>query len=132
MAPMRKGVFPLTGVPGLPQVLKDKLHGAIDVRQSVMSVNKKAQRVDLDTEENIYHLKVLVGTGAGAGGIGWPPPGSPPPQLAPVPQIKSPELFASWVSSLCSHHQGERPEPCPTAGPAGRTPTNAQVGGTSG
>ncbi|XP_062485735.1 oxysterol-binding protein-related protein 7 isoform X6 [Pezoporus occidentalis] len=66
-------------------VLKGKLHGAIDVRLSVMSVNKKAQRVDLDTEENIYHLK-----------------------------IKSPELFSSWVSSLCSHHQGERGDP---AGP---------------
>ncbi|NWW88460.1 OSBL7 protein, partial [Rhynochetos jubatus] len=78
-------------------VLKGKLHGAIDVRQSVMSVNKKAQRVDLDTEENIYHLK-----------------------------IKSPELFASWVSSLCSHHQGEPPAPCPRAGTAGKTPTNAQ------
>ncbi|NWZ87428.1 OSBL7 protein, partial [Poecile atricapillus] len=75
-------------------VLKGKLHGAIDVRQSVMSVNKKAQRVDLDTEDNIYHLK-----------------------------IKSPELFSSWVSSLCSHHQGERPEPCPPGGPAG---TNTQ------
>ncbi|XP_057270608.1 oxysterol-binding protein-related protein 7 isoform X4 [Pezoporus wallicus] len=72
-------------IPGLPQVLKGKLHGAIDVRLSVMSVNKKAQRVDLDTEENIYHLK-----------------------------IKSPELFSSWVSSLCSHHQGERGDP---AGP---------------
>ncbi|XP_030364855.1 oxysterol-binding protein-related protein 7 isoform X2 [Strigops habroptila] len=83
--PMRKGVFPLTGIPGLPQVLKGKLHGAIDVRQSVMSVNKKAQRVDLDTEENIYHLK-----------------------------IKSPELFSSWVSSLCSHHQGERGGPTGT------------------
>ncbi|XP_077046978.1 oxysterol-binding protein-related protein 7 isoform X3 [Agelaius phoeniceus] len=64
-------------------VLKGKLHGAIDVRQSVMSVNKKAQRVDLDTEDNIYHLK-----------------------------IKSPEVFSSWVSSLCSHHHGERPGPC--------------------
>ncbi|XP_064895766.1 oxysterol-binding protein-related protein 7 isoform X4 [Columba livia] len=74
-------------------VLKGKLHGSIDVRQSVMSINKKAQRVDLDTEENIYHLK-----------------------------IKSPELFASWVSSLCSHHQGEGPR----GGPAGRTPPNAQ------
>ncbi|NXQ26992.1 OSBL7 protein, partial [Alaudala cheleensis] len=63
-------------------VLKGKLHGAIDVRQSVMSVNKKAQRVDLDTEDNIYHLK-----------------------------IKSPELFSSWVSSLCAHHHGERTEP---------------------
>ncbi|XP_033926224.1 oxysterol-binding protein-related protein 7 [Melopsittacus undulatus] len=69
-------------------VLKGKLHGAIDVRLAVMSVNKKAQRVDLDTEENIYHLK-----------------------------IKSPELFSSWVSSLCSHHQGEK------RGPAG---TNTQ------
>ncbi|NWU14151.1 OSBL7 protein, partial [Cephalopterus ornatus] len=76
-------------------VLKGKLHGAIDVRQSVMSVNKKAQRVDLDTEENIYHLK-----------------------------IKSPELFSSWVSSLCTHHHGEKP--CPMGGPGGRTPTNAQ------
>uniref|UniRef100_A0A674GCC7 PH domain-containing protein n=1 Tax=Taeniopygia guttata TaxID=59729 RepID=A0A674GCC7_TAEGU len=71
-------------------VLKGKLHGAIDVPQSVMSVNKKAQRVDLDTEDNIYHLK-----------------------------IKSPEAFSSWVSSLCAHHRGERPEPCPPAGPAG-------------
>lgn len=42
----------------LSQVLKGKLHGSIDIRLSVMSVNKKAQRVDLDTEENIYHLKV--------------------------------------------------------------------------
>ncbi|XP_066061411.1 oxysterol-binding protein-related protein 7 isoform X5 [Chamaea fasciata] len=70
-------------------VLKGKLHGAIDVRQSVMSVNKKAQRVDLDTEDNIYHLK-----------------------------IKSPEVFSSWVSSLCTHHHGERPEPCPPGGPS--------------
>ncbi|XP_065606082.1 oxysterol-binding protein-related protein 7 [Cyrtonyx montezumae] len=75
-------------------VLKGKLHGAIDIRQSVMSVNKKAQRVDLDTEENIYHLK-----------------------------IKSPELFASWVSSLCSHHHGESPDPL---APARRTPSTAQ------
>ncbi|KAI1230371.1 hypothetical protein IHE44_0010352, partial [Lamprotornis superbus] len=55
-------------------VLKGKLHGAIDVRQSVMSVNKKAQRVDLDTEDNIYHLKVPLrgwsrdGTGLGTSG----------------------------------------------------------------
>ncbi|NXU45289.1 OSBL7 protein, partial [Drymodes brunneopygia] len=77
-------------------VLKGKLHGAIDVRQSVMSVNKKAQRVDLDTEDNIYHLK-----------------------------IKSPELFSSWVSSLCSQHHGERPEPCPPGGPTG-TSTQGQ------
>ncbi|NXR86866.1 OSBL7 protein, partial [Hypocryptadius cinnamomeus] len=77
-------------------VLKGKLHGAIDVRQSVMSVNKKAQRVDLDTEDNIYHLK-----------------------------IKSPEVFSSWVSSLCSHHHGEPPGPCPPGGPTG-TSTQGQ------
>ncbi|KAM9112413.1 oxysterol-binding protein-related protein 7 isoform 3-T5 [Pangshura tecta] len=38
-------------------VLKGKLHGSVDVRLAVMSINRKAQRVDLDTEENIYHLK---------------------------------------------------------------------------
>uniref|UniRef100_A0A8D2IVB1 Oxysterol-binding protein n=1 Tax=Varanus komodoensis TaxID=61221 RepID=A0A8D2IVB1_VARKO len=59
-------------------VLKGKLHGSIDVRLSVMSVNKKAQRVDLDTEENIYHLK-----------------------------IKSQELFNNWVAKLCSHRQAD-------------------------
>ena len=40
------------------QIAKGKLHGSIDVRLSVMSINKKAQRIDLDTEDNIYHLKV--------------------------------------------------------------------------
>ncbi|KAF4805376.1 oxysterol-binding protein-related protein 7 [Turdus rufiventris] len=91
-------------------VLKGKLHGAIDVRQSVMSVNKKAQRVDLDTEDNIYHLKVPLkawsrdGTGLGTSGGD---------NLPLSPQIKTPELFSSWVSSLCTHHHGERPEPCP-------------------
>ncbi|XP_040213595.1 oxysterol-binding protein-related protein 6 isoform X1 [Rana temporaria] len=37
---------------------KGKLHGSIDVGLSVMSIKKKARRIDLDTEENIYHLKV--------------------------------------------------------------------------
>ncbi|XP_060636885.2 oxysterol-binding protein-related protein 7 isoform X1 [Anolis sagrei] len=60
-------------------VMKGKLHGSIDVRLSVMSVNKKAQRVDLDTEDNIYHLK-----------------------------IKSQELFNNWVAKLCSHRQAEK------------------------
>ncbi|XP_026566639.1 oxysterol-binding protein-related protein 7 isoform X4 [Pseudonaja textilis] len=60
-------------------VLKGKLHGSIDVCLSVISVNKKAQRVDLDTEENIYHLK-----------------------------IKSQELFNNWVAKLCLHRQAEK------------------------
>lgn len=86
-SPPRKGNFPLTAVPGPPQVLKGKLHGAIDVRQSVMSVNKKAQRVDLDTEDNIYHLKVC-GCPAAAGG-GWGVTSSPPPNR-PLSRRSSP------------------------------------------
>ena len=73
-----EGGLPLDGGPWAPQVLKGKLHGAIDVRQSVMSVNKKAQRVDLDTEENIYHLKVW-GHPLGAGGGAWRGLGCPFP-----------------------------------------------------
>ncbi|KAM9045833.1 oxysterol-binding protein-related protein 7 isoform 4-T4 [Megaptera novaeangliae] len=56
------------------KITKGKLHGSIDVRLSVMSINKKAQRIDLDTEDNIYHLK-----------------------------IKSQDLFQSWVAQLRAH-----------------------------
>uniref|UniRef100_A0A3Q3VS04 Oxysterol-binding protein n=1 Tax=Mola mola TaxID=94237 RepID=A0A3Q3VS04_MOLML len=51
-----------------------KLHGCIDVGLSVMSIKKKAMCIDLDTEDNIFHLKV-----------------------------KSPELFEEWVSKLRHH-----------------------------
>lgn len=53
---------------------KGKVHGRIDVGLSVMSIKKKAMCVDLDTEDNIYHLKV-----------------------------KAPELFEEWVSKLRHH-----------------------------
>ncbi|KAM8840510.1 oxysterol-binding protein-related protein 3-like [Spinachia spinachia] len=53
---------------------KEKLHGCIDVGLSVMSIKKKAMCIDLDTEDNIYHLKV-----------------------------KAPELFDEWVSKLRHH-----------------------------
>ncbi|XP_061574322.1 oxysterol-binding protein-related protein 3 isoform X5 [Cololabis saira] len=53
---------------------KGKLHGCIDVGLSVMAVKKKAKCIDLDAEENIYHLK-----------------------------IKSQELFDEWVSKLRHH-----------------------------
>ncbi|XP_068431075.1 oxysterol-binding protein-related protein 3-like isoform X2 [Clinocottus analis] len=53
---------------------KSKLHGCIDVGLSVMSIKKKVMCIDLDTEDNIYHLKV-----------------------------KSPELFEEWVSKLRHH-----------------------------
>ena len=42
----------------LHQIQKGKLHGSIDVGLSVMSIKKRARRIDLDTEEHIYHLKV--------------------------------------------------------------------------
>uniref|UniRef100_A0A665WIY3 Oxysterol-binding protein n=1 Tax=Echeneis naucrates TaxID=173247 RepID=A0A665WIY3_ECHNA len=41
---------------------KGKLHGLIDVGLSVMSIKKKAMCIDLDTEDNIYHLKVNLET----------------------------------------------------------------------
>lgn len=40
------------------QVEKGKLHGSIDVGLSVMAIKKKSKCIDLDAEENIYHLKV--------------------------------------------------------------------------
>uniref|UniRef100_A0A8C2KEW2 Oxysterol-binding protein n=1 Tax=Cyprinus carpio TaxID=7962 RepID=A0A8C2KEW2_CYPCA len=55
-------------------VEKGKLHGCIDVGLSVMAIKKKAKCIDLDAEENIYHLK-----------------------------IKSQELFDEWVSKLRHH-----------------------------
>uniref|UniRef100_A0A665X7Q0 Oxysterol-binding protein n=1 Tax=Echeneis naucrates TaxID=173247 RepID=A0A665X7Q0_ECHNA len=55
-------------------IQKGKLHGSIDVGLSVMSIKKKARRIDLDTEEHIYHLKV-----------------------------KSQEIFDAWVSKLRHH-----------------------------
>uniref|UniRef100_A0A8C5N6A0 Oxysterol-binding protein n=1 Tax=Gouania willdenowi TaxID=441366 RepID=A0A8C5N6A0_GOUWI len=53
---------------------KGKLHGCIDVGLSVMAIKKKAMCIDLDAEQNIYHLK-----------------------------IKSQELFDEWVSKLRHH-----------------------------
>uniref|UniRef100_A0A8C1U0S1 Oxysterol binding protein-like 6 n=1 Tax=Cyprinus carpio TaxID=7962 RepID=A0A8C1U0S1_CYPCA len=53
---------------------KGKLHGSIDVGLSVMSIKKRARRIDLDTEEHIYHLKV-----------------------------KSPDVFDIWVCKLRHH-----------------------------
>uniref|UniRef100_A0A8C8K3S7 Oxysterol-binding protein n=1 Tax=Oncorhynchus tshawytscha TaxID=74940 RepID=A0A8C8K3S7_ONCTS len=41
-------------------IQKGKLHGCIDVGLSVMSIKKRARRIDLDTEEHLYHLKVSL------------------------------------------------------------------------
>ncbi|XP_072300599.1 oxysterol-binding protein-related protein 6 isoform X7 [Eucyclogobius newberryi] len=55
-------------------IQKGKLHGSIDVGLSVMSIKKRTRRIDLDTEEHIYHLKV-----------------------------KSQDIFDAWVSKLRHH-----------------------------
>uniref|UniRef100_A0A8C7DN30 Oxysterol-binding protein n=1 Tax=Oncorhynchus kisutch TaxID=8019 RepID=A0A8C7DN30_ONCKI len=39
---------------------KGKLHGCIDVGLSVMSIKKKTKAIDLDANNNIYHLKVSL------------------------------------------------------------------------
>ncbi|XP_039595276.1 oxysterol-binding protein-related protein 7 [Polypterus senegalus] len=61
---------------------KGKLHGSIDVSLSVMSINKKSKRIDLDAEDNLYHLKV-----------------------------KSQEAFSLWVSCLHSHRVFRKNDP---------------------
>ncbi|KAM9776590.1 oxysterol-binding protein-related protein 3-like isoform 1-T2 [Syngnathus typhle] len=53
---------------------KGKIHGCIDVGLSVMAIKKSTMCIDLDTEDNIYHLKT-----------------------------KSPEIFEEWVSKLRHH-----------------------------
>ncbi|XP_033911204.3 oxysterol-binding protein-related protein 7-like isoform X1 [Acipenser ruthenus] len=55
-------------------ISKGKLRGSINVSLSVMSVNKKSKRIDLDAEDNLYHLKG-----------------------------KSQEVFSAWVSRLRAH-----------------------------
>ncbi|KAJ0058626.1 hypothetical protein NL108_018008 [Boleophthalmus pectinirostris] len=55
-------------------IMRGKLHGALDVSLAVMSVNKKSKRIDLDAGDNIYHLKA-----------------------------KSNDVFYIWLTKLCAH-----------------------------
>uniref|UniRef100_A0A3B4FQN1 Oxysterol-binding protein n=1 Tax=Pundamilia nyererei TaxID=303518 RepID=A0A3B4FQN1_9CICH len=74
---LKKRKWPLKGwhkVRFMGKIQKGKLHGSIDVGLSVMSIKKRARRIDLDTEEHIYHLKV-----------------------------KSQDIFDAWVSKLRHH-----------------------------
>lgn len=68
---LKKRKWPLKG---WHKIQKGKVHGSIDVGLSVMSIKKKARRIDLDTEEHIYDLKV-----------------------------KSQDWFDAWVSKLRHH-----------------------------
>ncbi|CAB1320590.1 unnamed protein product [Coregonus sp. 'balchen'] len=61
---------------------KGKLHGCIDVGLSVMSIKKKTKAIDLDTNNNIYHLKV---------------------KSEKSQEVKSQQLFDDWVSKLRHH-----------------------------
>uniref|UniRef100_A0A9J7YUE6 Oxysterol-binding protein n=1 Tax=Cyprinus carpio carpio TaxID=630221 RepID=A0A9J7YUE6_CYPCA len=55
---------------------KGRLRGRIDVGLSVMAMKKKSMCIDLDTEDSIYHLKVLA---------------------------KTRDLFEQWVTQLRHH-----------------------------
>ncbi|KAJ8354460.1 hypothetical protein SKAU_G00220270 [Synaphobranchus kaupii] len=79
-----------------PDMEKGKLHGCIDVGLSVMAIKKKAKCIDLDAEENIYHLK-----------------------------INSQELFDEWVSKL-RHHRLVSPKLSDSASMRKRTPLTKQ------
>uniref|UniRef100_UPI00358F47A9 oxysterol-binding protein-related protein 6-like n=2 Tax=Myxine glutinosa TaxID=7769 RepID=UPI00358F47A9 len=58
------------------ELQRGKIHGSMDVGLSVMSVKRKAGCIDLDDEENIYHLK-----------------------------ITPPDVFDLWLSKLRQHRQ---------------------------
>lgn len=42
---------------GPTEIKKGKLHGSVDIGLSVISSKVKRRRLDIDTEEFIYHLK---------------------------------------------------------------------------
>uniref|UniRef100_A0A8P0TF28 Oxysterol-binding protein n=2 Tax=Canis lupus familiaris TaxID=9615 RepID=A0A8P0TF28_CANLF len=94
-------------------IQKGKVHGSIDVGLSVMSIKKKARRIDLDTEEHIYHLKVKsLFTSFSAIIRGIHLSGSVVKQrlVSPLPsppvhrfQVKSQDWFDAWVSKLRHH-----------------------------
>ncbi|XP_053707756.1 oxysterol-binding protein-related protein 7-like isoform X1 [Synchiropus splendidus] len=55
-------------------IQRGKLHGSLDVSLAVMSINRKAKRIDLDAGDNLYHL-----------------------------MAKSHDLFYIWLTKLCAH-----------------------------
>ncbi|GLD61236.1 oxysterol-binding protein-related protein 7-like isoform X1 [Lates japonicus] len=55
-------------------IQRGKLHGSLDVSLAVMSINKKAKRIDLDAGDSLYHLKA-----------------------------KSHDIFYIWLTKLCAH-----------------------------
>ncbi|KAG7256835.1 hypothetical protein CRUP_020815 [Coryphaenoides rupestris] len=94
-------------------IQKGKLHGSIDVGLSVMSIKKRAHRIDLDTEEHIYHLKLrhhrlyrqneIVRSPRDATIRMFPPPPPPPPAPAPVESPQAPPPAVHEVKAKPSH-----------------------------
>uniref|UniRef100_A0A673NKA0 Oxysterol-binding protein n=1 Tax=Sinocyclocheilus rhinocerous TaxID=307959 RepID=A0A673NKA0_9TELE len=41
-------------------IVRGKVHGALDVSLAVMSVNRKSKRIDLDAGHSLYHVKVCI------------------------------------------------------------------------
>ncbi|XP_051522757.1 oxysterol-binding protein-related protein 7 isoform X3 [Myxocyprinus asiaticus] len=60
---------------------RGKMHGSLDVSLAVMSVNKKARRIDLDAGDNLYHMKA-----------------------------KSQDLYYIWVTKLSAHRMYKKNE----------------------
>ncbi|XP_056325096.1 oxysterol-binding protein-related protein 7 [Danio aesculapii] len=60
---------------------RGKMHGSLDVSLAVMSVNKKARRIDLDAGDNLYHMKA-----------------------------KSQDLYYIWVTKLSAHRMYKKSE----------------------
>ncbi|XP_060714637.1 oxysterol-binding protein-related protein 7 isoform X2 [Tachysurus vachellii] len=60
---------------------KGKLNGSIDVSLAVMSVNRKARRIDLDTGDSLYHIKA-----------------------------KNHDMYYIWVTKLSAHRMYKRNE----------------------
>uniref|UniRef100_A0AAR2KA44 Oxysterol-binding protein n=1 Tax=Pygocentrus nattereri TaxID=42514 RepID=A0AAR2KA44_PYGNA len=71
---MKRRKWPLKGWHKVCKNSKGKLSGSMDVSLAVMSVNRKARRIDLDTGDNLYHIKT-----------------------------KSHDLFYIWVTKLSAH-----------------------------
>ncbi|KFO27988.1 Oxysterol-binding protein-related protein 6 [Fukomys damarensis] len=81
---LKKRKWPLKG---WHKIQKGKVHGSIDVGLSVMSIKKKARRIDLDTEEHIYHLKVKSHFNS----------------FSVISRVKSQDWFDAWVAKLRHH-----------------------------
>ena len=44
----------------LVQISRGRIQGSLDVSVAVMSMNKKTYRIDLDTGDILYHVKVCL------------------------------------------------------------------------